>query len=164
MNIDAKKFQTLDLVRCQLHFEFHRTFHPGVSVFLQAKAGAVIQNVELSGLSKKMGKSRKFNLRSRTDHTFNFHLAPFQQSQPSVSETLPQPQGWRKCSSAVATLRAEQGPCEPSKGFVSKFGEPERAWASQREPERARWSQREPNREPEGARVSQREPEWARES
>ena len=26
--------------------------------------------------------------------------------------------------SAVALLRAEQGPCEPSKGFVSKFGEP----------------------------------------
>ena len=33
-------------------------------------------------------------------------------------------QGWIKCCSAVATLRAEQGPCEPSKGFVSKFGEP----------------------------------------
>ena len=36
-------------------------------------------------------------------------------------------QGCRKCCSAVALLRAEQGPCEPSKGFVSKFGEPERA-------------------------------------
>ena len=68
-------------------------------------------------------------------------------------------QGCRKCCSAVALLRAEQGPCEPSKGFVSKFGEPERAEASQREPERARWSQREPNREPEGARVSQRDPD-----
>ena len=29
----------------------------------------------------------------------------------------------RKSCSAVALLRAEQGPCEPSKDFVSKFGE-----------------------------------------
>ena len=29
----------------------------------------------------------------------------------------------RMSSSAVALLRAEQGPCEPSKDFVSKFGE-----------------------------------------
>ena len=75
-------------------------------------------------------------------------------------------QGWRKCCSAVARLRAEQGPCEPSKGFVSKFREPERAWASQREPdsepERARESLREPDSEPERARVSQREPVRAR--
>ena len=32
-------------------------------------------------------------------------------------------QGWLKCCSAAATLRAEQGSCEPSKGFVSKFWE-----------------------------------------
>ena len=29
-------------------------------------------------------------------------------------------QGWRKCCSAVATLRAEQGSCEPSKGLVTQ--------------------------------------------
>ena len=33
----------------------------------------------------------------------------------------------RKSNSAVALLRAEQGPSEPSNDFVSKFGEPERA-------------------------------------
>ena len=81
-----------------------------------------------------------------------------------------------KCWSAGATLRAEQGPCEPSKGFVSKFGEQKRAREGLREPERvgqrARESQRgqreaesEP-REPEKARksprASQREPEGAR--
>ena len=85
----------------------------------------------------------------------------------------------------IATLRAGQGPCEPSKGFckqirraVESQREPERAreslrepeWAresrtaSQREPEWARESQREPDSEPERARVSQREPERARES
>ena len=36
-----------------------------------------------------------------------------------------------KCWNAGTTFRAEQGPCEPSKGFVSKSGE--RAWESQRE-------------------------------
>ena len=45
-------------------------------------------------------------------------------------------QGWRKCCSAVALLRAEQGPCEPSKGFVSKSAE--RARETQTESERAR--------------------------
>ena len=69
-----------------------------------------------------------------------------------------------KCWSAVATLRAEQGPYEPSKGFVSKSGERQRVRESQREPEQARGSQREPDSEPERARVSQREPERARES
>ena len=43
-----------------------------------------------------------------------------------------------KCWSAVATLRAEQGPYEPSKGFVSKSGERQRVRESQREPEEAR--------------------------
>ena len=38
-----------------------------------------------------------------------------------------------KCWSVGATLRAEQWPCEPSKGFVSKSGERERARESQRE-------------------------------
>ena len=59
--------------------------------------------------------------------------------------------------------------CEPSKGFVSKFGEPERAWegwrVSQREPERAwKWarvSQSEPERARESRTASQREPERA---
>ena len=41
------------------------------------------------------------------------------------------------------TFRAEQRPCEPSKGFVSKSGERERARESQTESERARQSQRE---------------------
>ena len=63
-------------------------------------------------------------------------------------------QGWRKCCSAVALLRAEQGPCEPSKGFVSKFGEPERAWESQREPERAGQQARESLRVPERVYVA----------
>ena len=44
-----------------------------------------------------------------------------------------------KCWSAGEKLRAEQGPCEPSKGFVCKS-------KSQREPDRARESQREPER------------------
>ena len=56
----------------------------------------------------------------------------------------------------------------PSKGFVSKFGEPDRACASQRkpegagerEPERAKESQREPAR----AKHGQREPGRARKS
>ena len=58
------------------------------------------------------------------------------------------------------TFRAEQRPCEPSKGFVSKSGERERARQNQREPERVRESQREPER----ARESQREPDRVRES
>ena len=70
-------------------------------------------------------------------------------------------QGCRKCCSAVALLRAEQGPCEPSKGFVSKFGEPERARGSQREPDSEPERARESQREPERARESQREPERA---
>ena len=45
------------------------------------------------------------------------------------------------CCSAVATLRAEQGSCVPSKGFESKSGERE----SQTESEKARQSQREPD-------------------
>ena len=48
-----------------------------------------------------------------------------------------------KCWSAGATLRAEQWPCEPSKGFVSKSGERERARESQTESERVKESQRE---------------------
>ena len=58
-------------------------------------------------------------------------------------------QGWIKCCIAVATVRAEQGPCEPSKGFVSKFGEQKRARESLREPEGARESRRGSQREPE---------------
>ena len=41
-----------------------------------------------------------------------------------------------QCWNAGTMFRAEQGPCEPSKGFVSKSGERTR--------ERARESQREP--------------------
>ena len=48
----------------------------------------------------------------------------------------------RKCWNSGTTFRAEQGPCEPSKGFVSKFGEQKRAKESKREPERAGGSQR----------------------
>ena len=51
----------------------------------------------------------------------------------------------------------ENIPCEPSKGFVSKSGERERAWESQREPERGIESQR-ALEAPERARESQREP------
>ena len=32
-------------------------------------------------------------------------------------------QGWLKWGNAGTAFRAEQGPCEPSKGLVSKFGE-----------------------------------------
>ena len=53
----------------------------------------------------------------------------------------------RKSCRAVALLRAEQGPCEPSKDFLSKFREQMRARGSMREPEEARESQREPERE-----------------
>ena len=38
----------------------------------------------------------------------------------SVLNWVVHSQGWIKCCSAEATLQAEQGPCEPSKGFVSK--------------------------------------------
>ena len=31
-------------------------------------------------------------------------------------------QGWLKCGNSGTAFRAEQGPCEPSKGLVSKFG------------------------------------------
>ena len=57
------------------------------------------------------------------------------------------------CCGAVATLRAEQGSCVPSKGFVSKS----------RERERARHNQRKSDRVSEGARYSQRELNKARE-
>ena len=57
------------------------------------------------------------------------------------------------CCGAVATLRAEQGSCVPSKGFVSKS----------RERERARHNQRKPDRVSERARYSQRESERVRE-
>ena len=79
-------------------------------------------------------------------------------------------QGWLKCWNSGTLFRTDQGPCEPSKGLVSKIGgnrEPEGArgsrTSSQREPERAGQRAREIQREPEGARESQREPERARE-
>ena len=55
------------------------------------------------------------------------------------------------CCGAVATLRAEQGSCMPSKGFVSKSRERER------EPDIIRESQTECQREPDIVRESQRE-------
>ena len=64
-------------------------------------------------------------------------------------------QSSRKCCSAAAPLRAEQGPCEPSEDVVRKFG----AIGSLRGQERARGSQREQESKPERARESQREPE-----
>ena len=71
-----------------------------------------------------------------------------------------------ECWSAGATLRAEQGPCEPSKGFLSKSGErlrePERGRESQSGSKRVRESQSQ--RETEKARESQRESERVRES
>ena len=60
-------------------------------------------------------------------------------------------QTWIKCCSAVATLQAEQGPCEPSKDLIRKIGEQQRARESEREPERK------PQRESVRARGSQRE-------
>ena len=68
-------------------------------------------------------------------------------------------QTWIKCCSAVATLQAEQGPCEPSKNLIRKIGEQQRARESNRDPERE--SQREPQKESVRARGSQREPERA---
>ena len=51
--------------------------------------------------------------------------------------SYPPVQGWLKCWNSGTAFWAEQGPCEPSKGFVSKFGEQQRARESQREPEGA---------------------------
>ena len=66
----------------------------------------------------------------------------------------------RMSSSAAALLGSEQGPCEPSKDFVSKFGEQQRARESLRKHEQARGSHT-------GAiasqRARQRESERARE-
>ena len=52
-------------------------------------------------------------------------------------------------------LRAEQGPCEPSKGFVSKSGERER----ERESEREKEGQRELDKARERTREKTRERE-----
>ena len=51
------------------------------------------------------------------------HLSFFEASalHKKTKEIPCERQGWIKCSSTVATLRAEQGPYESSKGFVSKF-------------------------------------------
>ena len=68
----------------------------------------------------------------------------------------------KKCWNSGTTFRAEQGPCEPRKGFVSKSGDSETARESQKESERARENQIEPERESERVRKSQREPERVR--
>ena len=59
MNIDAEKFQTLDLVRCQLHFEFHRTFHPGVSVFFAGKSRSCDTKCGAEWALQENGKVKK---------------------------------------------------------------------------------------------------------
>ena len=114
-----------------------------------------------------------------TKHTSSFYsfsqLENFKSRCSSGPFRFPQcvHQGWRKCCSAVALLRAEQGLCKQIRRAIESLSEPERAWESQMEPERAgqrargsqgeperaRMSQREPDSEPERARESQREPD-----
>ena len=81
----------------------------------------------------------KVNQRPEGSDVSTWRMSSLQTSNQQTCKQCDHHQSWLKCCSAVA-LRAEQGPCEPSKGFVSKSGEKERE--SQRESERARQSQR----------------------
>ena len=53
-----------------------------------------------------------------------------------------------KCVIVASAMRAEQGPCEPIKGRISKIREPERARECQRVAVRASESQSGSHRDP----------------
>ena len=58
-----------------------------------------------------------------------------------------------------AVLKAEQGPCEPSKDCISEILEPVRASKSQRKPHRGQVRAKESHREPDRARGQASNPE-----